>query len=282
MASSAGSKKRKRASKPDTPKAIKGPDKHEIFTKWSRERGVEINNVKAAAIPGRGIGLITTGKIASGDRIMFVPVKAMFKPDPDVFGKQTSKAWQQKASPQAQLAVSLATECSKAASPHLSWKAMWPTYGDLKAGMPLFWSEKLKGHLPHSVQQPLERQIADLEKDRSALEEYGGITTGSTDDPFEYYWAIVNSRSFHFKPPGARPGYMVLCPFIDYMNHGPDGTGVVVRQTARGYEVHTNRDYGTYLLVPCVKQLPLSVDLALDLHFLVNSPISSLAIMPFG
>lgn len=60
---------------------------------------------------------------------------------------------------------------------------------------------------------------------------------------FEYYWAIVNSRSFHWKPPGSKPGYMVLCPFIDYLNHGPSGTGVNVNQTSRGYEAWTDRNY---------------------------------------
>lgn len=38
---------------------------------------------------------------------------------------------------------------------------------------------------------------------------------------------------------------MVLCPFIDYMNHGASGQGTVnVRQTPRGYEITADRDYG--------------------------------------
>lgn len=245
MSNTAASKKRKRESKQKPTEMPEVPDKHSLFTQWSRDRGVEINNVKAAALPGRGIGLVTTSKIESGDRMMFVPEKAMFKPDANVFGKNTSKEWHRKASPQAQLAVSIAQECSKEDSPILTWKATWPTFGDIKASMPLFWSEELRCHLPHSVQQPLERQIADFEKDKAVLKEFDDLTDGWAGEPFEYYWAIVNSRSFHFKPAGARPGFMVLCPFIDYMNHGPDKTGVVVRQTQRGYEVHADRDYGT-------------------------------------
>jgi hypothetical protein len=37
---------------------------------------------------------------------------------------------------------------------------------------------------------------------------------------------------------------MVLCPFVDYMNHGPTGSGVTVMQTSKGYEVIAERDYG--------------------------------------
>jgi hypothetical protein len=39
---------------------------------------------------------------------------------------------------------------------------------------------------------------------------------------------------------------MVLCPFVDYMNHAPNGHGCEVKQSGRGYEVVAERDYGKW------------------------------------
>ncbi|KAF2163088.1 hypothetical protein M409DRAFT_57762 [Zasmidium cellare ATCC 36951] len=221
------------------------PTKHTLFTQWSLDRGVQIHNVQPAIFPGRGVGLITTTKIKKDSRILFVPEKAMFKPDATVFGKSQSKTWTQKASPQVQLAMSIMRECRKPESQYHKWKATWPTAEELLPTLPLFWSKTLQSHLPPSLHQPLERQRSDYEKDLATARSFAreaGLEW--EDDDFKYYWSIVNSRSFHFKPPGARPGFMVLCPFVDYMNHGPSGTGVLVRQTPRGYEVDADRDYG--------------------------------------
>ena len=57
---------------------------------------------------------------------------------------------------------------------------------------------------------------------------------------------IVNSRSFSWKPPHLKVGEMVMCPFIDLMNHGSTGSGCKVTQNAKGYEVHADRDYGKH------------------------------------
>ncbi|KAK4495468.1 hypothetical protein PRZ48_013799 [Zasmidium cellare] len=227
------------------------PSKHDIFTQWCLDRGVQIQNVKPAILPGRGVGLITTAKIKQDDRIMFVPEKPMFKPDATVFGKTQTKTWTQKASPQVQLAMSIMQECRKPESQYHKWKATWPTPEELLPTLPLFWSKTLQSHLPPSLQQPLERQRLDYEKDLSTARSFANEAGVELDEEdFKYHWSIVNSRSFHFKPPGARPGFMVLCPFVDYMNHGPSGTGVKVSQTPKGYEVDADRDYepGTEIL----------------------------------
>lgn len=94
--------------------------------------------------------------------------------------------------------------------------------------------------LPLSTKAVLERQQRDFQADK--------LAANKKRKAFDYFWAIVNSRSFHWKPPGRNSkkngGYMVLCPFIDYLNHGPAGTGVNVEQTSKGFEVTTDRDYG--------------------------------------
>lgn len=252
MAPSRASTKRRRTSSGaaiDVTSAA-SPDKHTIFTQWAKDRGVQIGSVQPAQIPGRGVGLITTASIKKDEKLIFVPEKAMFKPAKTFSSGSTHAS--EKASPHIQLAASIMTECEKdSGSPYNTWKATWPNLRDFESSMPLFWNKNLIDLLPPSVKQPLERQLEDWRRDEKFFRTTKTLSTADPQSPLarkkktlQYYWAIVNSRSFHFKPPGTKPGFMVLCPFLDYMNHGPSGTGVNVRQTAKGYEVTADRDYG--------------------------------------
>ena len=38
-------------------------EEHDVFTAWAKERGVKINAVRPAKIPGRGLGIVATCKI---------------------------------------------------------------------------------------------------------------------------------------------------------------------------------------------------------------------------
>lgn len=214
-------------------------DKHVVFTKWAENRGVEINGVAPSKLEGRGLGLMTTRKIKSGERMLSIPEKAMFKPDSKLLKQQRLE----RASPQAQLAFSAMSACKARETSLGVWQATWPEAEDFWQSMPMCWSEDMRGKLPPPVQQPLERQLADYRKDWTALADVCRKHDYSEDD-FKYFWMIVNSRSFHWKPPKGRPGSMVLCPFIDYMNHGPTGTTCQVTTDQHGYEVHADRDYG--------------------------------------
>ncbi|KAK0937934.1 hypothetical protein LTR29_010499 [Friedmanniomyces endolithicus] len=227
--------KRTKLSEPKSPAnvgIVPPEDKHASFTAWSKERGVEVRHVKPAQLPGRGLGLVTTAKIKTGARIIFVPEKTMFKP----YNFLTN------ASPQAQLAVSLLVDCI-AAQPTISpWAATWPTDVDFEHSMPLRWPESLRDLVPPPVEQPLRRQEEDLHKDLNAVHDFLAASELSDDD-FRYYWFIVNSRSFHWKPSGGKAGSMVMCPFIDYINHAPSGSACNVFERANGYEVTADRDY---------------------------------------
>lgn len=214
-------------------------DKHGRFTQWAKDRGVEIHGVKPAAIPGRGMGLITTKILQDGDRLLFIPEKAMFKPDSAFLKREDLD----RASPQVQLAVSAIHAFGADDSALKTWIETWPTLDDFKQSMPMCWTKDVQETLPPSVHQPLERQLADYAKDRDAVKQFCDKYNWSEEELL-YYWLIVNSRSFHWKPPHARAGVMVMCPFIDYINHGPTGTTCRVRQTAKGYEVAANRNYG--------------------------------------
>lgn len=243
----APARKRQRTASTTSPTS---QDKHEVFTQWSRGKGVEIGSVKPAILRGRGVGLITTAKVKKGERLIFVPEKAMFKPNLDLFGKQKSRYFRQTASPQAQLALSILYESIRDDSPYQEWKRTWPSNRDFQSSMPLFWKTEFRDLLPPAVQQPLQRHIEDYEKDLTFAQAHrpAGFESFDIENEFRYHWAIVNSRSFHFKPPGSRPGYMVLCPFIDYMNHAASGGTVNVKQNAKGYEVIADRDYGKCLI----------------------------------
>lgn len=182
---------------------------------------------------------MTTAPVKAGERFLFVPEKAMFKPD----AVTIKRGGLERASPQAKLAVSALAKFSSPSSPLHEWQATWPTKNDFSASMPMCWPANLVEHLPPAVMSPLERQKADYARDWEAAQALCG-ERGWDEETFRYYWCIVNSRSFHWKPSAARAGSMVLCPFVDYMNHGPTGSGCSVTQSARGYEVFAERDYG--------------------------------------
>lgn len=225
------------ATKTSTSAEVEG--KHRIFTHWSQARGVQINGVAPSQLPGRGLGLLTTRSIKAGERMLFIPEKAMFKPNTK-FLKQHRL---DRASPHAQLAIS-ATAVYRAPDTSLAcWEATWPTREDFWASLPLCWTDAERTDLPPSVLHPLERQLDDYRKDWAAVRDVCEAE-GWDEEEFRYYWMIVNSRSFHWKPPRGRAGVMVMCPFIDYINHGPTGTTCRVTTDQRGYEVHADRDYG--------------------------------------
>lgn len=216
------------------------PDhKHTGFTAWARERGVEINSVAPQQLPGRGLGLMTTAAIEEGTRLIFIPEKAMFKPVAAV----VKRAGLERASPQAKLSASIMAKFTAPSSQLATWQATWPTKQDFDASLPLSWPQELLEHLPPAVHAPLERQKADYARDWEAARAFCEEQK-CDEETFKYYWCIVNSRSFHWKPSAGSAGSMVLCPFVDYMNHGPTGSGCTVRQTSEGYEVIAERDYG--------------------------------------
>lgn len=214
-------------------------DEHQLFTGWAKLRGVEINGVEAKSIPGRGVGLVTTESLEKGDRIIFIPEKAMFRPDATLLKRNHLTA----ASPQAELAVSALAAFEKLDSSFFTWQQVLPDENDFQASMPMYWPRELHEFLPPAVRQPLTRQIADYEKDWNAVRELCK-RRNFPEERFKYFWMIVNSRSFHWKPPQSRAGIMVMCPFIDYLNHGPTGSGCNVMQNAKGYEVLADRSYG--------------------------------------
>ena len=181
----------------------------------------------------------------------------MFKPNAGICRREGLVG----VSPQARLVVSLLESCKSDGSGGGggvgdgrgrreigTWEATWPSAEDFEASMPLCWtSEFVDRYLPESALGPIQRQRADYARDWEAVKGFCELK-GWSEEVWRYYWCIVNSRSFHWKPPGGKAGSMVLCPFVDYLNHAPTGEGCLVMQGPEGYEVVAGRDYGEFLL----------------------------------
>jgi len=277
--------KRPRLSQPADPtimaSADEGSDKYEVFTKWAEERGVEINGVEARLLPERGFGLVTTKAIPADERILLVPKTAMYTPDAKLIKSQQGL---DKASPHAQLAISVMSICKAEQSPFAVWEATWPTYQNFVDTLPLCWTKEDQDLLPPSVTLPLERQRRDWEKDWQAVAAYCQ-DRGCSKEDYRYYWMIVDSRSFHFNPPHAKTRSMVLCPFIDLINHGPSKTTCQVFQSPEGYQVVADRDYGEHtnsLISDFTMASPMLSPNHLDLYALRVYPSALLPISNFS
>lgn len=204
-------------------------DKHTAFTHWALTRGVEITHVAPASLPGRGIGLVTTAAIKKNTRLIFVPERAMIAPWPSIITSLSLSS----ASPQAQLAATLtALYQSDDSAAYKACSAVWPTWHDFSSS--LLWlppavslEDQGRSILPFTLQKPLERVRGDFERDMGVWS-----PDDSGDEEIRqrhvYHWAIANTRSFHWKPPGRAKGCMVVCPVLDYMNHCASGKGVSV------------------------------------------------------
>ncbi|KAK6429405.1 hypothetical protein LTR95_014449 [Oleoguttula sp. CCFEE 5521] len=205
------------------------PDKHTLLTAWAKDQGVSIHAAAARVLPGRGAGLVATAPISSGSSIVSVPSPALFKPDANVLKRH---GLNRTASPQAKLAFSLVV--ARAEERLVEWSATWPTMEEFEASMPMFWPERVLVHLPASVSAPLARQRSDYARDwrvvRKAVE---GLGLG--ERRFGYAWCIANSRSFSWI------GQMVLCPWVDYMNHAAKGNAEVIVGEG-GFEVKAGGD----------------------------------------
>jgi hypothetical protein len=221
-------------------------DKLEYFTQWSQSRGIQISGVAPALLPGRGLGLVAIEDLKQGQRIVLVPNKAMLRPVMSASG--TSKPDMHKEiSRQAQLAMTLMAECRKVDSPLRLWEATWPSRVDLAACMPIQWEPSLQRLLPPATQDLLKDQIEEYGRDLNAAAQLCG--QGFDNPEFLYYWCIVSTRGFHFKPVGNSPAYTIMCPFLDFANHGPSGSGIKVEQTRNGYEAVLDRDYGKCVIL---------------------------------
>lgn len=188
-----------------TPASDSLQEKHETYTQWALAQGITIHGVAPSILPGRGVGLVADQPIKKDARLIFVPERAMIKPDV----AQLKKHKLQKASPQAQLAACLSLAARAESEWYRASRAVWPTKEDFRGCMIAYSAAKeevrqLTTFAPPSVRRPLERLLLDLEKDVEATKQ----VCGADEDDFLYHWILVNTRSFHWKPTGVKNGAM--------------------------------------------------------------------------
>ncbi|KAL4805491.1 hypothetical protein BDV18DRAFT_20195 [Aspergillus unguis] len=237
---------------------------HEFFTQWAISQGITVNGVGPARFPGRGLGMIAKRSIQANEEIVKVPRQAMLTVEaipPSFLSK-----FPEETPVHALLAAYLCYGDPKDLEPYSHWRKTWPTWKDFAECMPLLWPEIFRNQfLPPSIsgaynmavkrgkthikydtphQNLLEQQVQRLTK---AWEIVSSVFPDSPQAPFNYYWLIVNTRSFHYLMPGQDPpedrnDAMAMVPFADYFNHSDvacnvkfDGQEYVFR-AAKAYE----------------------------------------------
>ncbi|KJF60315.1 uncharacterized protein CIMG_00433 [Coccidioides immitis RS] len=116
--------------------------KHEEFTQWAKDQGIQINGVAAVRFPGRGIGIAALRGIDAGETIVSVPTSSLLTLDkiPSTFREK----FQGDTPVQGIFAAYLACD-DDARSRYAPWRATWPTMRDFEDSIPLLWPKYLIG-----------------------------------------------------------------------------------------------------------------------------------------
>ncbi|KAF2220257.1 hypothetical protein BDZ85DRAFT_303517 [Elsinoe ampelina] len=173
----------------------------------------------------------------------------MIKPQNDLYKTTDEKT--ASISPQARLAATLMHMDSIKNAEYEICSSVWPTSDDFESS--LFWYS-LTAHtasppwydsMPTALRTASTRLMHDFRRDLLSIQDLEHDDfKNATAQSFVYFWTIANTRSFAWKPHGRREGVMVMCPFLDYMNHCPSGEGCGVSMSEDGYTLTANRDYG--------------------------------------
>ncbi|KAJ5114689.1 hypothetical protein NUU61_000448 [Penicillium alfredii] len=210
---------------------------HATFTEWALSQGVVTNGVTPARFSGRGLGMITTRNITSGETLLRVPVNVMLTADhipssfiekfPEDIGVQTL------------FAAFLTHGTTEYLAEYEPWRKCWPSRRDFEDGMPILWPAALggpkwpgngddddaqqdqAGGLPNSLppcisglwnsfqktptkeyetyhQNLLAQQVQRL---RKAWTDVVSVFPDTDWNTFSYHWLIVNTRSFYWVGP---------------------------------------------------------------------------------
>ncbi|KAK8204772.1 hypothetical protein IWZ00DRAFT_85305 [Phyllosticta capitalensis] len=231
--------------------ASPGPE-HDAFIAWAQDRGVRINGVAPARLPGRGLGVVATREVKEGDVLVSVPAKALLtiesKPVQDA-GLPTGED----ATVHGRLAAYLAMMHADEQVDWDVWRRVWPTQESFEESMPLCWDEREKECLSAPGRDHLAKQEAKLEADWKLLRDH--LPHPKDRRLYAYYWMIVNTRTFYWDYPtnnhSSKPrakkrklavdDCMALCPFMEYFNHADEGCTVV--HTKAGFTITSHRSY---------------------------------------
>ncbi|PQE13455.1 SET domain-containing protein [Rutstroemia sp. NJR-2017a WRK4] len=217
-------------------------DVHEAFTRWAIDQGIMIKGVKPHYFPQRGMGLMASTDLETGDVILQVPIKALRKASdiPSRFSK---------ALPQCPVhglfALSL-NSCTSA-----PWQAVLPTKEDIRVSMPLLWDPEIQQLLPHTAKALLEKQKTKTSSAWDAIRK-AFPEPHITQDEFIHNYLIVNSRTFYYLSPALKSSQrqprkddrLALNPFADYLNHSSNPT-CAADLSATGYTIRASQSIKT-------------------------------------
>ncbi|KAF9892501.1 hypothetical protein FE257_001610 [Aspergillus nanangensis] len=120
---------------------------HETFTQWAISRGIQINGIAPARIPGRGVGMVASRDIEENQTMLTVPLKTMLNTDtiPARFLARFPEG-----TPKHCLIAAFLTlgDSDDGGEPSMfkdldAWRSVWPSWQDFADSMPLLWP----GHL---------------------------------------------------------------------------------------------------------------------------------------
>ncbi|KAM7216441.1 hypothetical protein V8F06_008154 [Rhypophila decipiens] len=224
---------------------------------WGKEHGVVLNGVKAKAIPNRGIGIVATRALKPGDTVLSIPLKAtrniknihppiMFKTHDVGITDITVHSLLA-----VDLIISFQNNPARTTPNHNPWLAALPSLEDFTKTTPYFFPPELQALLPKPARDIIAKQNRIINHDFAILSDIYWPGSGRnlmTKEQFVHAWFIVNTRTFHYLPPGmdekkvSWDDQMALVPIADLVNHG-DGEGCVFGFSEDGFVAIVEKEY---------------------------------------
>ncbi|KAI1749644.1 putative SET domain-containing protein [Xylaria castorea] len=205
---------------------------------WIESKGVEMDGVIPTKIPARGIGIVATRKIRTGEKIMQIPEKAIYS----LHSIPTSII--SKLPSDVPLHGLLAADLTlRTSSIDLPWVEVLPTQANFAASVPLMWPEELHAFLPRSAYHILKRQQIKFQHECDSVAK---AVPDLDRSKYKFFWLIINSRTFLYETPDMEKYHwedkLCLLPAADLFNHSNDGC-TVTWWDKEGYTITANRTY---------------------------------------
>ncbi|KAI1120280.1 hypothetical protein F5Y10DRAFT_258733 [Nemania abortiva] len=208
------------------------------FILWAESKGVQIHGIKPARIPTRGVGVIATRELETGQQIMQIPATAIHSLHS--IPTSISARLPSDVPLHALLAADLALKTPSTDSP---WAKLLPTQADFAASVPLMWPKELHEYLPITAYRILERQQHKFQREWDIVAKAFPKLDRSE---YMYRWLIINTRTFFYETPEMErynwEDKLCLLPAADSFNHATDGCKVTWWDD-EGYVITTNRTY---------------------------------------
>ncbi|MCJ1308668.1 hypothetical protein MMC25_002321 [Agyrium rufum] len=209
----------------------------EEVVRWAESKGVELTGIRPQRISGRGIGVVATRELKTGEIILAVPSRILRTLD--TVPKSTSKRLPTDTSLHGLLAADLVIDNT---SDWILWKSILPTKEDFESSTPLLWPTELQALLPKPAKQILFQQQSTFQRD------WNIVSNGFPEISREQYlhaWLLVNSRTFYYLTPSMRRlahrDRLALQPIADLFNHADHGCHV--EYSAKSYTITADRTY---------------------------------------